>query len=152
MADFGLARAFGIPVNTFSNEVVTLWYRAPDVLLGSKNYSTSIDIWSCGCILGEMHTGRPMFPGKSNSDQLVRIFRLLGTPNEQTWPHVSEYPEWNKAFPTYPPQVLASAYPMMEAQAVDLLSKLLVYQPGLRLSANEALSHTFFEGLPSPAV
>ncbi len=62
LADFGLARAFGIPVNTFSNEVVTLWYRAPDVLLGSRTYSTSIDIWSIGCIMAEMYTGRPLFP------------------------------------------------------------------------------------------
>jgi negative regulator of PHO system len=58
LADFGLARAFGIPVNTFSNEVVTLWYRAPDVLLGSRNYSTSIDIWSIGCIFSEITTGK----------------------------------------------------------------------------------------------
>jgi serine/threonine protein kinase len=72
LADFGLARAFGIPVNTFSNEVVTLWYRAPDVLLGSRNYSTSIDMWSVGCIMAEMHTGKPLFPGKTNEDQLIR--------------------------------------------------------------------------------
>lgn len=57
LADFGLARAFGIPVNTFSNEVVTLWYRAPDVLLGSRNYCTSIDMWSVGCIMAEVYSG-----------------------------------------------------------------------------------------------
>ncbi|KAI8613644.1 serine/threonine-protein kinase pef1 [Chytriomyces sp. MP71] len=79
IADFGLARAFGIPVNTFSNEVVTLWYRAPDVLLGSRNYSTSIDIWSAGCIMAEVYSGKPLFPGKTNEDQLLRIFKLLGT-------------------------------------------------------------------------
>lgn len=94
LADFGLARAFGIPVNTFSNEVVTLWYRAPDVLLGSRNYSTSIDIWSAGCIMAEMLCGKPLFPGKNNEDQLVKIFKLRGTPTEQTWPHVSELPEY----------------------------------------------------------
>ena len=86
IGDFGLARAFGIPVNTFSHEVVTLWYRAPDVLLGSRNYTTTIDIWSIGCILAEMITKRPLFPGKNNQDQLLRIFHLFGTPNESVWP------------------------------------------------------------------
>lgn len=147
LADFGLARAFGIPVNTFSNEVVTLWYRAPDVLLGSKNYSTSIDIWSAGCILGEMHTGRPLFPGKNNSDQLIKIFRLFGTPNDQTWPAVTEYSEWNKSFPVFAPQNLTAALPMMEPLALDLMCKLLVYQPSMRLSAATALTHSFFDSI-----
>nr|POE59149.1 negative regulator of the pho system [Quercus suber] len=84
LGDFGLARAFGIPVNTFSNEVVTLWYRAPDVLLGSRTYNTSIDIWSAGCIMAEMFTGRPLFPGTTNEDQLLKIFRLMGTPSRST--------------------------------------------------------------------
>ena len=88
LGDFGLARAFGIPFNTFSNEVVTLWYRAPDVLLGSRAYTTSIDIWSAGCIFAEMCTGKPLFPGTANEDQLIKIFRLMGTPNERTWPGI----------------------------------------------------------------
>ena len=82
LADFGLARAFGIPVNTFSNEVVTLWYRAPDVLLGSRTYSTSIDIWSAGCIMAEMISGVPLFRGRDNNDQLNQILRILGTPDD----------------------------------------------------------------------
>lgn len=84
LGDFGLARAFGIPVNTFSNEVVTLWYRAPDVLLGSRTYSTSIDIWSAGCIMAEMISGVPLFRGRDNNDQLNQILRILGTPDENT--------------------------------------------------------------------
>jgi len=63
LADFGLARASGIPVKNYTNEVVTLWYRPPDVLLGSKNYTTSIDIWSVGCILAELHNMKPLFAG-----------------------------------------------------------------------------------------
>lgn len=77
LGDFGLARAFGIPVNTFSSEVVTLWYRAPDVLMGSRTYSTSIDIWSCGCILAEMITGKPLFPGTNDEEQLKLIFDIM---------------------------------------------------------------------------
>ena len=103
LGDFGLARAFGVPVNTFSNEVrrlhwhfisksvndisfqvVTLWYRAPDVLLGSRTYSTSIDVWSCGCIFAEMISGVPLFRGRDNQDQLLHIMRIIGTPDDRT--------------------------------------------------------------------
>lgn len=147
LADFGLARAFGIPVNTFSNEVVTLWYRAPDVLLGSRTYTTSIDIWSSGCILAEMFTGRPLFPGKTNDDQLVRIFKLLGTPNETSWPRVTEYPEWKAAFPVYPGQPISNVLSMMDANALDLLQKLLTYQPHLRISAADSMKHPFFDDI-----
>ncbi len=70
LADFGLARAFGIPVRSYTHEVVTLWYRAPDVLLGSRKYSTPVDIWSVGCIFAEMVNGRPLFAGTSDSDQV----------------------------------------------------------------------------------
>lgn len=75
IADFGLARAFGVPVRSFSPEVVTLWYRSPDVLLGSRHYATSIDIWSIGCIFAEMITNEPLFPGNTVKDQLTKIFR-----------------------------------------------------------------------------
>ncbi|XP_013393481.1 cyclin-dependent kinase 1 isoform X2 [Lingula anatina] len=75
LADFGLARAFGIPVRVYTHEVVTLWYRAPEVLLGSQRYSTPIDVWSIGCIFAEMVTKVPLFRGDSEIDQLFRIFR-----------------------------------------------------------------------------
>lgn len=95
LADFGLARAFGIPVKCYSAEVVTLWYRPPDVLFGAKLYTTSIDMWSAGCILAELaDAGRPLFPGSDVLDQLMKIFRVLGTPNEDSWPgvsHLSDY-------------------------------------------------------------
>ncbi|KAJ1649279.1 cyclin-dependent kinase 5, partial [Coemansia sp. RSA 1694] len=80
LGDFGLARAFGIPVRSYSHEVVTLWYRAPDVLMGSRQYDTSIDIWSIGCIFAEMSTGRPFFAGNSIDDQVLQIFKIMGTP------------------------------------------------------------------------
>jgi len=144
IADFGLARAFGIPVNTFSNEVVTLWYRAPDVLLGSRSYSTSIDIWSAGCIMAEMYTGRPLFPGTTNEDQLLKIFRMMGTPTEQTWPGVSQFSEYKSTFPIYPPQSIAQILPMIDPYGMDLLNRMLQYQPQLRISAKDALSHYYF--------
>jgi len=95
LADFGLARAFGIPVKSYTNEVVTLWYRAPDVLMGSRNYSTSVDIWSVGCIFAELLNGKPLFTGSSNKDQLKKIFRAMGTPTEETWSGVSQLPEYS---------------------------------------------------------
>ena len=147
LADFGLARAFGIPVNTFSNEVVTLWYRAPDVLLGSRTYNTSIDIWSAGCIMAEMYTGRPLFPGTTNEDQLQRIFRLMGTPSELSWPGISQFPEYKPNFHVFATQDLRQILPQIDPLGLDLLSRMLQLRPELRTSAKEALAHPWFADL-----
>ncbi|KAG1312014.1 hypothetical protein G6F64_003362 [Rhizopus arrhizus] len=147
LGDFGLARAFGIPVNTFSNEVVTLWYRAPDVLLGSRMYSTSIDIWSAGCIMAEMYTGRPLFPGTTNEDQLQKIFRILGTPSEQTWPGISQLSEYKQPHVIYPQQNITQVLPNIDVCGLDLLNRMLQYQPQLRISAKDALNHSYFAEL-----
>jgi negative regulator of the PHO system len=147
IGDFGLARAFGIPVNTFSNEVVTLWYRAPDVLLGSRTYNTSIDIWSAGCIMAEMYTGRPLFPGTTNEDELQKIFRLLGTPSEQSWPGISQFPEYKPTFHVYATQDLRMFLPQIDAQGLDLLGRMLQLRPELRISAKDALQHPWFADL-----
>lgn len=75
LADFGLARAFGVPLRTYTHEVVTLWYRAPEILLGGRQYSTGVDMWSVGCIFAEMCTRKPLFPGDSEIDEIFKIFR-----------------------------------------------------------------------------
>ena len=75
LADFGLARAFGVPVRAYTHEVVTLWYRAPEILLGSRDYSTPVDIWSAGCIFAEMWNRCALFQGDSEIDELFRVFR-----------------------------------------------------------------------------
>jgi serine/threonine protein kinase len=147
LGDFGLARAFGIPVNTFSNEVVTLWYRAPDVLLGSRTYNTSIDIWSAGCIMAEMFSGRPLFPGTTNEDQIIRIFRIMGTPTERTWPGLSQFPEYKTTWQMYATQPLSTILPQIDPIGIDLLQRLLQLRPELRVSAAEALTHPWFNDL-----
>jgi len=95
LADFGLARAFGIPVKNFTHEVVTLWYRAPDILLGSKNYSTSVDIWSVGCIFAEIVNRKALFAGNNEEEQLGKIVRLRGLPSPQEWPGITQLPLYN---------------------------------------------------------
>lgn len=152
IADFGLARAFGIPVNTFSNEVVTLWYRPPDVLLGSRSYGTSLDMWSIGCIMAEMRTGRPLFPGTVVADQLQRIFRLLGTPSERTWPGVSLLPGFRDpgvvgSGGPYPAQDLARVLPQLDALSIDLVGAMLQLCPESRIGAADALRHPLFYDL-----
>jgi len=145
LADFGLARAFGIPVRSYSHEVVTLWYRAPDVLMGSRKYSTPIDIWSAGCIFAEMATGRPLFPGTSTPDQLLRIFKILGTPTEKNWSTIAEMPEYKNDFPLYSAQKLNSVVSGLDTEGYDLLDKMLQYDPNRRITASLALTHPYFK-------
>lgn len=144
LADFGLARAFGVPVRTFTHEVVTLWYRAPEILLGCKYYSTEVDIWSIAGIFSEMATHKVLFKGDSEIDQLFQIFRILGTPNERTWAGVSQLPDYKTTFPNWAPQNLANFNPQLDRDGLDLLSKLLTYKPDERLTARAALGHPFF--------
>ncbi|KAF5186349.1 Cyclin-dependent kinase [Thalictrum thalictroides] len=149
LADFGLARAFGIPVRTFTHEVVTLWYRAPEILLGSRHYSTPVDVWSVGCIFCEMVNQRPLFPGDSEIDELFKIFRIMGTPNEETWPGVSSLPDFKSAFPKWPSKDLATVVPDLEPTGLDLLSKMLYLDPSKRITARSALEHEYFKDIGS---
>ncbi|XP_031679450.1 cyclin-dependent kinase 2-like isoform X3 [Oncorhynchus kisutch] len=121
LADFGLARAFGVPVRTYTHEVVTLWYRAPEILLGCKYYSTAVDIWSLGCIFAEMITRRALFPGDSEIDQLFRIFRTLGTPDEVAWPGVTSMPDYKPSFPKWARQELSKVVPPLDEDGRELL-------------------------------
>uniref|UniRef100_A0A6I8S6M5 Cyclin-dependent kinase 14 n=1 Tax=Xenopus tropicalis TaxID=8364 RepID=A0A6I8S6M5_XENTR len=152
LADFGLARAKSVPSHTYSNEVVTLWYRPPDVLLGSTDYSTCLDMWGVGCIFVEMIQGVAAFPGmKDIQDQLERIFLILGTPNEETWPGVHSLPHFKlERFTQYGPKNLRQAWNKLSYvnHAEDLASKLLQCFPKNRLSAQAALNHDYFSDLP----
>lgn len=148
LADFGLARAFGIPVRNYTHEVVTLWYRSPDVLLGSRQYGTAVDIWSVGCIFAEMATGSPLFPGQNDSDQLCKIFELLGTPDMDSWPGITELPDYHKyakRMPHFSGKRLEMIIPNLGADGLDLLIRMLQVNPEQRISAEDALAHAYFE-------
>ncbi|KAK9277821.1 hypothetical protein L1049_027377 [Liquidambar formosana] len=86
IADLRLARAFTLPIKKYTHEILTLWYRAPEVLLGATHYSTAVDMWSVGCIFAELVKKQALFPGDSELQQLLHMFGLLGTPNEEMWP------------------------------------------------------------------
>uniref|UniRef100_A0A8C4ZWJ5 Cyclin-dependent kinase 14 n=1 Tax=Gadus morhua TaxID=8049 RepID=A0A8C4ZWJ5_GADMO len=152
LADFGLARAKSVPSHTYSNEVVTLWYRPPDVLLGSTDYSTCLDMWGVGCIFIEMIQGVAAFPGmKDIQDQLERIFLVLGTPSEDIWPGVHSLPHFKPdRFTVYSAKKLRQAWNKLGYvdHAEELASRFLQCFPKNRISAQAALNHEYFSHLP----
>ncbi|XP_027147527.1 cyclin-dependent kinase 15 isoform X2 [Larimichthys crocea] len=155
MADFGLARSKSIPSQTFSSEVVTLWYRPPDVLLGSTDYSTALDIWGAGCIFIEMLQGAPAFPGDTDVfQQLQKIWTVLGVPSEDSWPGVSQLPNYKpdwfvhselKQFRTVWKRLNQLPY-----KTEDLVQRMLKGIPTDRISAQDSLQHPYFSTLPPP--
>lgn len=153
LADFGLARAKSLPTKTYSNEVVTLWYRPPDVLLGSIEYTMAIDMWGVGCIYAEMVTGRPLFPGQEPNDQLERIFKVLGTPNDTNWPGIlNEQSPESKQFLSrnkkkHPGESWTTKAPRLDQNGRELLQGLLKYHNSQRISARGAMRHAVFEPL-----
>ncbi|KXJ18645.1 cyclin-dependent kinase 1-B [Exaiptasia diaphana] len=147
LADFGLGRSFGIPVRAYTHEVVTLWYRPPEVLLGSQRYACPMDIWGIACIFAEMVTKRPLFHGDSEIDQLFRIFKILGTPTEEQWKGVSQLPDYKGTFPKWSGEGLRKAVPNICDDGLDLLQAMLMYDPAKRISAKRALKHKYFDDL-----
>ncbi|KAH8287934.1 hypothetical protein KR018_008441 [Drosophila ironensis] len=152
VADFGLGRSFGIPVRIFTHEIVTLWYRAPEVLLGSPRYSCPVDIWSIGCIFAEMATRKPLFQGDSEIDQLFRMFRILKTPTEDIWPGVTSLPDYKNTFPCWSTNQLTNQLKNLDANGIDLIQSMLIYDPVHRISAKNILEHPYFNGFQANLV
>jgi len=144
IADFGLARAFCVPVRQYTHEVVTLWYRAPEILLGSPTYSIPVDIWSAGCIFAELLTKKPLFPGDSEIDQLFKIFRQMGTPTEEMWHGCTSLPDYKPSFPQWKKLEFAKVFENIPALSIDLMEKMLTYEPSQRITARGALNHPYF--------
>jgi len=145
IADFGLARTFDIPLRPYTHEVVSLWYRAPEILLGLHQYGTSVDVWSIGCIFVEMMTGKALFQSKSEIEGILKIFYLMGTPNDQDWPGVSDLPDYSPSFPKWQPSRFENYIPSANELEIGLVTCLLVLNPSERATARRALNHQYFE-------
>ncbi|XP_075067910.1 cyclin-dependent kinase 6 [Mixophyes fleayi] len=143
LADFGLARIYSFQM-ALTSVVVTLWYRAPEVLLQSS-YATPVDLWSVGCIFAEMCQRKPLFRGNSDVDQLEKIFDVIGLPEEEEWPGEVAVPQ--SAFHYRQPQPIEDVIPDIDELGKDLLVKCLIFSPANRITAFNALSHPYFDSL-----
>ncbi|XAR60281.1 Cyclin-dependent kinase [Bertholletia excelsa] len=152
LADFGLARSFSNDHNgSLTNRVITLWYRPPELLLGTTKYGPAVDMWSVGCIFAELLHGKPIFPGKDEPEQLNKIFELCGVPDESNWPGVSKIPWYNNFKPTRPmKRRLREVFRHFDRHALELLEKMLTLDPSQRISAKDALDAEYFWTDPLP--
>ncbi|KAF8945909.1 Cyclin-dependent kinase 10 [Haplosporangium gracile] len=150
IADFGLARSFGLPSRPMTPKVVTLWYRAPELLFGDLNYTTAVDMWSAGCIFGELLKHAPLLPGKVEKQQVDLIIDLLGTPHEKIWQGFNRLPMSSIKLPEQRFNNLKNKFPHITDAARSLLSGLLTYDPKKRLSVKQALAHPYFFESPPP--
>ncbi|CAE7503545.1 CDKG-2 [Symbiodinium natans] len=151
ICDFGLARHFGEPLRPCTQRVQSLWYRAPELLLGQRTYSSAVDIWSSGCVFGELLLRRPLFEGKAELHQLGLIFGLVGMPSEETWPGCQALPNWKWAdsFKHLLPG-WESLDGSLSTLGLDLLQSLLQLCPDRRSSAEVAQQHAYFVEVPQP--
>ncbi|XP_066914524.1 cyclin-dependent kinase 20-like [Clytia hemisphaerica] len=154
IADFGLARVYmhNESGRQYSHQVATRWYRAPELLYGSRSYGTGVDLWAIGAIFGELLNNSPLFPGESDIEQLCCVLKALGTPNEEIWPGLKELPDYNKiTFPENQPVPMNQLVPDASEIELDLLQQFLVYDSKKRILAKDALLHPFFFTEPLPA-
>ncbi|CAI2728459.1 unnamed protein product [Schistosoma spindalis] len=150
LADFGLARLYiaGDKERPYTNKVITLWYRPPELLLGEERYGPAVDIWSCGCILGEMFTRRPMFQASEEVEQLEVISRICGYPDPAIWPNVEKLPFYSTIKPKKMyRRRLREEYHIVPPHAVDLLDHMLQLDPQKRCSAREALASPWLRNI-----
>jgi cyclin-dependent kinase 10 len=151
IADFGLARLYGEPPLQMTPRVVTLWYRSPELLFGSLYQSTAVDMWSCGCIFGELLLHKPLMPGKDELDQIRRIIHLLGTPTERIWPGMTSMAMTSKIqLFQQPYNNIKAVFSEATPECIDLLNSLFVYDPSRRASAEQCLASQYFSISPLP--
>ncbi|KAK0426623.1 hypothetical protein QR680_009813 [Steinernema hermaphroditum] len=143
LADFGLARAFSLPGRVYTHEVVTLWYRPPEILIGGNYYTTAVDIWSLACIIAEMIKGDAIFKGDSEIDQLFRIFRVFGTPTDEIWKGITQMECYSTEFPKWPIRTVGDLLPDLEPAGINFLTLMFVMNPKNRATARYCLGHEF---------
>ncbi|EKE38200.1 hypothetical protein ENUP19_0047G0129 [Entamoeba nuttalli] len=144
LGDFGLSRVFRSESKHFTPEVISLWYRAPEILLKMPSYTSAVDMWSVGTIFGELILKRPLFCGQSEQEQIIQIFDLLGVPNERNWPGVNKYCHFTPDPDAPHPIDFNSHFSRIGKEGTSLLRSLLMYNPDDRMSAEKALEHPFF--------
>ncbi|KAL5706950.1 [pyruvate dehydrogenase (acetyl-transferring)] kinase [Ranunculus cassubicifolius] len=152
LADFGLARFFANDHNgNLTNRVITLWYRPPELLLGTTKYGPAVDMWSVGCIFAELLDGKAILPGKTEAEQLEKIFDLCGSPDENNWPGCTKIPWYNNYKPSKPTRRrVRDKFKHFDRDALELLEKMLTLDPSQRISAKDALDAEYFWNDPLP--
>ncbi|KAH8671663.1 kinase-like domain-containing protein [Xylariales sp. PMI_506] len=151
ICDFGLARGFSVDpeenAGYMTEYVATRWYRAPEIMLSFQSYTKAIDVWSVGCILAELLGGRPFFKGRDYVDQLNQILHILGTPNEETLQRIgsSRAQEYVRNLPFMPKKPFHSLFPNANPDALDLLDRMLAFDPSSRISVEVALQHPYLK-------
>lgn len=156
LADFGLARSIqsadGRELRVdLTNNVVTMWYKPPELILGAVRYAHSVDVWSVGCVLAELELGRPLFPGRTDAEQIDLICRTLGTPSDEIWSGLSKMPNYDSLLqhaPTYNSNLRSSVSGKLSDSITDLLERILVYDPVRRPSAKILLTNKYFNTQP----
>lgn len=134
-------------------QVGTHFYRAPELLYGDRTYGESVDMWAAGCVMAELLNGEPLFPGTGDIELLSLITNFLGSPSEKNWPGLTSLADYGKiGFKEKEAVDLNSAFPSWSPAAIDLISKLIVYNPAARISAREALHHEWFSTEPAPII
>ncbi|OHS93491.1 Cyclin-dependent kinase 2 [Tritrichomonas foetus] len=152
LAGFSLSRPFSIPESMITPEVTYTFYRAPEALLDPTNYGTAADVWSVACVIGEMVSGKILFPGDSPIDQMMRVFNVIGTPTEEVWPGYSQLPNYIDTLPVVMKTDLASFFGINDDNFLDLMGQMLTHDPSKRITAIEALDHPFFESIPQQLI
>uniref|UniRef100_A0A8R1HU26 Cyclin-dependent kinase 7 n=1 Tax=Caenorhabditis japonica TaxID=281687 RepID=A0A8R1HU26_CAEJA len=148
LTDFGLARFFGSPNRNYTHQVVTRWYRAPELLFGARSYGVGIDIWSVGCIIAELLLRVPIFPGDSDIDQIVRIYNVLGVPTTETWPTMTTMNSYVQIKPTTEQPELTTIFSACSYDQLDLLMGMWTYDPVKRLTCTQSLQMEYFRNQP----
>lgn len=155
LADFGLARSLAVsddddPVRT--EYVATRWYRAPEILLGSTKYAKAVDMWSIGCIVGELITNRAIFPGNSTLNQIEKVLELVGKPTHEDVESLESQLAWNiiNSITVLKKKTFHATFPGASEDAIDLIKKLLTFNPKHRMTVEQALQHPYVKDFHCP--